>query len=97
MSDGNYYVYILTNARHTVLYTGVTNHLERRISEHKSHMIPGFTKRYNVDILVYYEHFNQIEDAIAREKQIKRWRREKKVYLIEMANPDWEEIPLDTE
>lgn len=92
MSKGNYYVYIMTNVRHTVLYTGVTNHLARRISEHKSHIIPGFTKRYNVDILIYYEYFTQIEDALAREKQIKRWRREKKIHLIESTNPTWEEI-----
>lgn len=73
-----YYVYILTNAHNTVLYTGVTNDLERRCSEHKKRIIKGFTQKYNVDKLIYFEIFDMIENAIAREKQIKGYSRTKK-------------------
>jgi putative endonuclease len=86
-----YWVYIATNCSKT-LYTGVTNDLERRMFEHKDSLIPGFTSRYRIDRLVYYEATSDIEAAIAREKQIKGWRRSKKVALIEAANPKWEDL-----
>ena len=83
-----YYVYILTNASKT-LYTGMTNDLERRIFEHKSKSVPGFTRRYNVTMLVWFETFVDIMEAIEAEKRIKRWRRSKKIRLIEASNPRW--------
>ena len=85
----NYFVYILTNKNKTVLYTGVTNDLQRRIYEHENGIISGFTKKYNCHYLVYYEHFQQIEHAIDREKQIKKWRREKKEFIINKFNSSW--------
>jgi len=84
-----YYVYILTNAHNTVLYTGVTNDLERRCSEHKKKIIKGFTQKYNVDKLIYFEIFDMIEDAIAREKQIKGYSRTKKIALVDQFNIEW--------
>ena len=84
-----YYVYILTNAHNTVLYTGVTNDLERRCSEHKKRIIKGFTQKYNVDKLIYFEIFDMIEDAIAREKQIKGYSRTKKIALVDQFNIEW--------
>jgi putative endonuclease len=87
-----YYVYILTNSNNTVLYTGVTNDLERRCSEHKKKLVKGFTQKYNVDKLVYFEMFDLIELAIAREKQIKGYSRIKKTALIEKLNKDWKEL-----
>ena len=86
-----YYVYILTNNSGT-LYTGVTNNLERRLWEHKNKLVKGFTKRYNIDKLVYFEQLNDIEQAISAEKRIKGWKREKKIALIESLNPDWEDL-----
>jgi putative endonuclease len=90
MRDHNYFVYIVTNKNKTVLYIGVTNDLQRRTYEHENGLIPGFTKKYNCHYLIYYEHFQQIEDAINREKEIKKWRREKKENLINNSNRDWE-------
>jgi putative endonuclease len=90
-----YFVYILTNDRHTVLYTGVTNDLVRRVSEHREHGLSGFTRRYNVDKLVFYEETNDVRSAIAREKQIKAGSRRKKVALIESMNPDWRDLLED--
>ena len=90
----NYYVYILTNATRR-LYVGVTNDLEGRLYEHKRRLVPGFTKKYNIDWLVYYEQTSDIEAARAREKQIKGWRRSKKVTLIETMNPRWKDLSLD--
>jgi putative endonuclease len=78
MRDHNYFVYILTNKNKTVLYIGVTNDLQRRIYEHENSLLPGFTQKYNCHFLVYYEHFRNIDDAISREKELKKWRREKK-------------------
>jgi putative endonuclease len=92
MREPAYYVYILTNARHTVLYTGVTNDLLRRVSEHRSGSIRSFTSRYNVTQLVYYETFGEAHAAIAREKQIKGGSRDKKVRLVEAANPQWRDL-----
>ena len=85
-----YYVYILTNNNKTVVYTGVTNDLIRRVYEHKQHFDKSsFTSRYNVDNLVYFEVTSDVESAIAREKQIKSWNREHKNKLIASKNPDW--------
>ncbi|KJS87710.1 MAG: hypothetical protein JM58_03340 [Peptococcaceae bacterium BICA1-8] len=87
-----YYVYILTNWSNNVLYTGVTNDLERRLYEHKNKMVKGFTKKYNVDKLVYFESTTDVRSAISREKQIKGWIRSKKNDLIENANPGWKDL-----
>jgi putative endonuclease len=83
------YVYILTNRYNTVLYTGVTSDLKKRVWEHKQHLVEGFTKRYNVEKLVYYEAANDIASAIAREKQIKAGSRQKKIDLVNGLNPQW--------
>ncbi|MBQ9148393.1 MAG: GIY-YIG nuclease family protein [Oscillospiraceae bacterium] len=88
-----YYVYILTNTHKTVLYTGVTNDLVRRVYEHKNHLDKGsFTARYNVEKLVYYEVTSDVEAAIEREKQIKGWSRKHKNKLIESKNPNWTDL-----
>jgi len=89
----DYYVYIMTN-NYATLYTGVTNNLERRVYEHKHKLVPGFTKKYNLTRLVWYEAGNDIWAAIAREKQIKGWVRARKVALIESMNPDWEDLSV---
>jgi len=86
-----YYVYIMTN-RSKTLYTGVTNDLIRRVCEHKNKIIDGFTKKYNITKLVFYEETNDIRTAIEREKQIKGWLRSKKIALIESVNPKWEDL-----
>ncbi len=90
----NYYVYIMTNKSRT-FYTGVTNNLERRAYEHKHKLIEGFTKRYNITLLVYFEVFSDIREAIAREKQVKDWRREKKIALIESMNPELKDLSAE--
>ncbi len=95
MFDKQYYVYILTTKGNTVLYTGVTNDLSRRVLEHKAHAVAGFTRRYNVDKLVYAEPCWDITVAIAREKQLKGGSRAKKVALIESLNPDWHDISTE--
>ncbi|MBO5287287.1 MAG: GIY-YIG nuclease family protein [Clostridia bacterium] len=87
-----YYVYILTNKTNRVLYIGVTNDLSRRIYEHKNELLDGFTKKYHVHKLVYYEEYTYVNNAIAREKQLKGWIREKKNLLIEAFNPNWEDL-----
>ena len=87
-----YYVYILTNANHTVLYTGVTNNLVRRCFEHRYKKYKGFTQKYNVDKLIYFEVFDFIDVAIAREKQIKGYSRTKKLKLIDEFNKEWIEL-----
>ena len=89
-----YYVYILTTKNNTVLYTGVTNDIKRRVFEHKSGFNEGFTKKYHVHKLVYFEVFDFVELAIVREKQIKGYSREKKIKLIEALNPDWKEMEV---
>ena len=86
-----YFVYIMTNHART-LYTGVTSDLERRVYQHKGKLLPGFTERYNIDRLVYVEESGDVKSAIEREKQIKGWRRKRKVDLIEAANPHWEDL-----
>jgi len=89
----NYFVYILTNNHNTVLYTGVTNDLKRRVYTHKQHLDKSsFTARYNIEKLVYYEVTSNIEAAIAREKQIKSWNRKRKNQLIEGKNPNWVDL-----
>ena len=88
-----YYVYILANENNTVLYTGITNDLIRRIYEHKHHLDKGsFTARYNVEKLVYFEVTSNVEAAIEREKQIKGWNRKRKNKLVESKNPNWNEL-----
>ena len=87
-----YYVYILTNKNNTVLYTGFTNNLLRRMHEHKNKIIKGFTSKYNVDKLVYFEEFEDMKSAMEREKQLKAGTRQKKVDLINTVNPEWNEL-----
>ena len=84
-----YYIYSLTNKTITVLYTGVTNHLKIRLAQHSEGQTAGFTTRYNVKYLLYFEKFTWIQEAIAREKEIKGWRREKKLNLITTINPEF--------
>ncbi len=86
-----YYVYIMASKSRT-LYTGVTSNLERRVLQHRRKLMPGFTSRYNISRLVYYEAFGDVLAAISREKQIKRWLRSKKIALIESANRDWKDL-----
>ena len=89
----HYYVYMLTNEKGNVIYTGVTNDLIRRVYEHKHHMDKGsFTARYNIEKLVYYEETSDVEAAIEREKQIKGWSRKHKNKLVETKNPSWKDL-----
>ena len=87
-----FYTYILTNKNHTVLYIGVTNNLKRRIKQHKQKSNKGFTGRYNVDKLVYFESTPYVNNAIKREKQLKKWNREGKENLIHEIKPDWNDL-----
>ena len=87
-----YYIYILANKTNSVVYIGVTCDLKRRVYEHKNAQIEGFTKKYHVDKLVYNECFSNINDALKREKQLKKWRREKKNALINQMNPSWNDL-----
>ncbi len=87
-----YYVYILTTKMNTVLYTGITNDIKRRLFEHKTGANDGFTKKYHVHKLVYFEVFDSVDLAIAREKQIKGYSRDKKIKLIEAKNSEWKEL-----
>ena len=90
-----YAVYILTNYAETVFYVGITNDLERRVYEHKNKLIDGFTAKYDVNKLVYYELADSIEAAINREKQLKRWRRQSKANLINKLNQEWKDLSLE--
>ena len=90
----SYYVYIMTNKSRT-LYTGVTNSLERRMYEHKHKLVAGFTSKYNITQLIYYEETNDVQVALAREKQIKGWLRSKKIALIDSMNPEWKDLSLE--
>ncbi|MFH1678921.1 MAG: GIY-YIG nuclease family protein [Candidatus Omnitrophota bacterium] len=92
MTERNGYAYLMTNKGNTVIYTGVTSDLKTRVYEHKEKLIDGFTKKYNVDKLVYYEAFDEIEEAIIREKQIKGSSRKKKVELINSMNPCFKDL-----
>ncbi len=94
MSQHNYYVYIMASQYNGTLYIGVTNDIERRVAEHKKRVFEGFTKKYDVDRLVYFEFYSDINSAIMREKQLKKWNRQWKINLIEMRNPEW--IDLST-
>jgi len=93
--ERQYYVYLMTNKNNRVLYTGMTNDLDRRVWEHKEKLTKGFTSRYNIVKLVYYEIFGTAYDAIAREKQIKAGSRQKKRDLIQNANPEWKDLFQD--
>jgi putative endonuclease len=90
----SYYVYILTNKHNNVLYTGVTNNLTRRVYEHRQKLVPGFTQKYNSTKLVYFEETNDVLSAIAREKQLKKWRREWKKNLITGFNPNLDDLAV---
>ena len=90
--ERHYFVYIATNKRNTVLYTGVTNNLEKRMHNHREKIIPGFTARYNVNKLIYYEVFPTPEEATLAEKRIKGWTRLKKIELIKIKNPKFEDL-----
>lgn len=92
MNDKQYYIYIMANYEETTLYVGVTNNLERRVYEHKNKQLEGFTSRYNLNKLVHYEIYNEIEQAILREKQIKSWPRKRKTELICSTNPEWKDM-----
>ena len=87
-----YYVYLMTSKNNSVIYTGVTNDLDQRVRQHKSKLVKGFTSKYNTTKLVYYEEYEYIYDAIAREKQIKGGSRQKKINLIESANARWKDL-----
>jgi putative endonuclease len=90
--EKQYYVYILTNKSNKVLYIGVTNDLEHRMYEHKNKIIDGFTKKYNLTKLVYYEATTDVRSAIEREKQLKNWHREWKMNLVKEFNPEWKDL-----
>jgi len=91
-TNHQYFVYILASKQNTVLYIGVTNNLERRVLEHKNKINKGFTSRYNIDKLVYFEEYTNINEAIKREKQLKKWNRQWKIDLIEKDNPEWKDL-----
>ena len=90
--DTNYYVYIMTNKRNGTLYTGVTNDLLRRVFEHRTDAIKGFTKRYQLHTLVYFGETTNVDSALNSEKRIKKWTRKRKLALIEDNNPDWKDL-----
>lgn len=92
MQDKTYYVYLLTNWNGKVMYVGVTNDLARRFYEHKTKLMKGFTEKYNLNKLVYFEETSDVTAAIVREKEIKKWRREKKNALVNKINPDWRDL-----
>lgn len=92
MTTKQYYVYILASKRNGTLYIGVTNNLIRRIYEHKNNTVKGFTMKYNVHNLVYYEEYNNINEALIREKRLKKWNRQWKIGLIEKINPTWKDL-----
>ena len=94
MKEYNFWVYILFNDRAKATYIGVTNNLERRMIEHKMGLVPGYTKQHNIDKLAYFEHYQYIYDAIAREKALKKWNRAWKYRLIETMNPEWNDLAV---
>lgn len=93
-TDNQFYVYIMTN-KSGMLYTGMTNNIKKRADEHKNKLVEGFTKKYNIDRLLYFETFGDVPSAIAREKTIKGWLRIKKLDLIRTVNPDWRDLSED--
>jgi len=90
-----YYLYILINKKNGTLYIGVSNDLERRMFEHKNKLVDGFAKTYGLDKLVYFESYQYVNDAIKREKNMKKWKRQWKINLIEKENPDWNDLSFD--
>ena len=90
-----YYIYILTNHKNGTLYIGMSNDLERRVFEHKNKLIEGFTKKYGLNRLVYFEIYQYVNDAILREKRMKKWKRQWKIELIEEENPEWDDLAQD--
>ena len=90
-----FYVYMLTNWDDSVIYIGFTNNLERRLYEHRNHLVDGYTKKYNVHKLVYYEYTNDVYAAMEREKQLKGWTRKKKNALVQKMNPEWKDLSLE--
>jgi putative endonuclease len=95
MQEKNYYVYFITNWNSKVMYIGMTNDLKRRMYEHKNKIIKGFTEKYNVNRLVYFESTTDVNSAIAREKEVKKWRREKKNALVIQMNPEWKDLSVE--
>jgi len=93
--DHHYFVYLLTNWNDKVMYVGMTNDLARRVYEHRTKAVPGFTAKYNVHKLVYFEDTSDVHAALAREKEIKKWRREKKNALVVQTNPQWRDLAGD--
>jgi putative endonuclease len=91
-TEKRYYVYLMTNWNHRVMYVGVTNDIMRRLDEHKNKLIKGFTEKYNINKLVYFEETANVYSAIAREKEIKKWRRQKKNALVQSVNPEWSDL-----
>jgi len=89
---GQYFVYILASKKNGTLYIGVTNNLLKRVDQHKNDIVEGFTRKYKVHNLVYFETFGRIQDAITREKRMKKWKRAWKIKLIEESNPNWEDL-----
>ena len=92
MGEGSFYVYILASRIGGTLYFGVTNDIVRRVGEHRLELVDGFTKKYEVHRLVYFEQFDDAENAIRREKRLKRWNRDWKIRLIETLNPNWDDL-----
>ena len=92
LKDSQFYVYLLTNRPYGTLYTGMTNNLMRRVWEHKNKINEGFSKRYGLDKLIYFEIFKSSMEAIKREKRIKKWKRQWKIELIETINPKWKDL-----
>jgi len=90
-----YYIYIISNQKRTTFYTGVTNNLQRRIFEHKNELIEGFSKKYKLHDIVYYEIFDRVEDALTREKQLKNWHRNWKINLIKSTNPQMKNLDAE--
>jgi len=90
--ENSYFVYLLSNWNNRVLYIGITNDLARRLYEHQNKLVPGFTEKYNVSKLVYFEETSDVYSALAREKEIKKWRRQKKDALVASVNPGWKDL-----
>ncbi|REH52269.1 putative endonuclease [Tenacibaculum gallaicum] len=91
-TNHQYYIYIITNKKDGVLYIGVTNNLERRIFEHKNKLVKGFSSKYNLDKLIYFEEYQFIKEAIKREKNMKKWKRAWKINLVIKENPNWDDL-----
>lgn len=97
MSSKTYFIYIITNFTNTTLYIGITNNLERRIFEHKHELLNGFSKQYHLKKLIYFEEYNDIQEALTREKQLKNWKRTWKIDLITKKNPTYKDLFADAE